>query len=201
VAIDRDVASIYDVWQVHGSDVIAIDKPRDLSQDSIKADAIITNKPGITLFMRFADCVPILLYDRELRAVGIIHAGWQGTVALIVQHTVDAMARWYGSDPGNLIAGIGPSIGPDHYEVGEDVAKPAMEVFNSDAELVLEKRNGCWYFDLWKANEILLRRSGVKNIEQSNECTACDTHLWYSHRAEKGQTGRFAGLIGLMDNG
>jgi copper oxidase (laccase) domain-containing protein len=80
-ALDRPVESIFDSWQVHGREVICVDRPRPLDAPHPKADAILTDRPEITLFMRFADCVPILLYDPVRRVAGMVHAGWQGTVS------------------------------------------------------------------------------------------------------------------------
>ena len=90
---ERPVESIFDVWQVHSAEVIAADRPRPLQQAHQKADAIVTDRPEITLFMRFGDCVPILFFDPIRRIVAIAHAGWQGTVAKIVQATVQDDAR------------------------------------------------------------------------------------------------------------
>ncbi|HPO58821.1 MAG TPA: laccase domain-containing protein, partial [Anaerolineaceae bacterium] len=103
----------------------------------------------------------------------------------------------YGSRPGDLLAGIGPSIGPDHYEVGPDVVARVRSSFNGDANQLLCSREGRVYFDLWAANRLTLEKAGVKNIETAGLCTACDTTHWFSHRAEKGKTGRFGAAIAL----
>jgi len=196
-AIQRPVESGFDVWQVHGVNVIATDRPRPLDASHEKADAILTSSPEITLYMRFADCVPILLYDPVKRVVGMVHAGWQGTVEQICRYTVEKMQSVYGSRPGDLLAGIGPSIGPDHYEVGPDVVARVRSSFNGDAKQLLCSREGRVYFDLWAANRLTLEKAGVKNIETAGLCTACDTTHWFSHRAEKGKTGRFGAAIAL----
>lgn len=192
----RIVESIYDVWQVHGTEVICTNSPRPLDAAHIQADAILTDSPDITLFMRFADCVPILFYDPVKKVVGMAHAGWQGTVKKIARVTVDAMRENYGSKPENILAGIGPSIGADHYQVGKDVAERAASAF-SDTDGILIKRNDNVYLDLWEANYRTLWDAGVRNIQVAGVCTACDTSKWFSHRAEKGSTGRFGAMIGL----
>jgi hypothetical protein len=189
--------SIFDVWQVHSADAVCADAPRPLHEPYQKADIILTDKPDVTLFMRFADCVPILVHDPVRDVAGIAHAGWLGTVRDVAGATVNTMRERYGSNPADVIACIGPSIGPDHYEVGEDVIAQVKGTFGGESEGMLPPRNGRFYFDLWKANRSLLERAGVTRIELAGICTACRTDDWYSHRAEKGKTGRFGALISL----
>jgi YfiH family protein len=182
------------VRQIHSADVIVADHPVDALQ---QGDAIITNTRGLLLLMRFADCVPILLADPVKQVIGIAHAGWQGTVKEVAFHAARAMEKKFQSNPSDIFAGIGPSIGPDHYVVGEDVIERVKSVFHAHVEDILIKDADGVKLDLWKANAISLRRAGVKNIEQSGICTACNTADWYSHRAEAGKTGRFAAVIGM----
>lgn len=196
-ALGIEVASIFDVWQVHSDRVLFSDKPRPLDQPHEKADAIVTNNPSVTLFMRFADCVPVLLYDPVHRVIGLIHAGWKGTVQKIASKTVRFMMENFGTKPVDILAGIGPSIGVDHYIIREDVAREVQESFGGKAGQILQATNGVIHFDLWSANEILLREVGVKSIQVAQQCTACDLERWFSHRAEQGNTGRFAALIKL----
>jgi len=110
------------------------------------------------------------------------------------------MQERYGSNPVDILACIGPSIGPDHYEVGEDVIQRAKQLFSEDSHQVLHAYGNSIHFDLWKANQLLLQRAGVTQIEIAGICTACHTEDWYSHRAEKGKTGRFGALISLAVN-
>lgn len=189
--LQRPVDSIFDVWQVHGNQVICTDTPRDLNGGHQKADAIFTDKEEITLFMRFADCVPIVLFEPQKRVVGIVHAGWQGTVNAVVVKAVESIRERYGVEPGKLMAGIGPSIGPDHYQVRADVSDQVLKTFGASSSELLTSSDGNLFLNLWKANELLLRRAGVAKIETSEICTACNTEDWYSHRKEKGKTGRF----------
>lgn len=195
--IQRPVETIFDSWQVHGDYVLITNRPRPLDEPHTKADAIVTNRPEVTLLMRFADCVPILFYDPAHAVVGIAHAGWQGTVKKIAAAVIRTMAEAYGSQPEEVIAGIGPSIGPDHYEVGEDVIARVWQSFGADAPEVLIHANGRVKFDLWKANRLVLEQAGVRQIEVAGLCTACHNHDWYSHRKEAGRTGRFAAVIAL----
>jgi len=197
----RPVESIFDVWQVHGTEIICADEPRPLNAPHQKADAILTNRPGISLFMRFADCVPILLYDPVKRVVGIVHAGWQGTVNKIAALTIRAMQKQYGSYPPYIFAGIGPSIGPDHYEVGPEVMTMVRKAFGETADLLISQKDRKPHFDLWKANILALNDEGVEHIILSSICTTCNSSDWYSHRGEHGRTGRFAAIIALSDQG
>jgi YfiH family protein len=130
--------------------------------------------------------------------VGVAHAGWMGTLRDVAAATVQAMQKEYGSNPADILAGIGPSIGPDHYEVGADVILQVMQKFGDDSDQVLQSHHGHIHFDLWRANRMLLERAGVGRIEVAGLCTACNTRDWFSHRAEKGRTGRFGALISLM---
>jgi hypothetical protein len=148
--------------------------------------------------MRFADCVPILFHDPRKGVIGVAHAGWVGTLRDVATATINAMAKQYGSNPADIIAGIGPSIGPDHYEVGADVILQVMQKFGDESEQLLKSHNGKIHFDLWKTNRLLLEKAGVEKIEVAEICTACNTDDWFSHRAEKGRTGRFGALITLQ---
>ena len=195
--VGRVPESIYDVWQVHSTDVIFTTGSRPDSVRHRKADAILTDRPEVTLFMRFGDCVPILLHDPVRRVVGIAHAGWMGTVNGIVTETVKTMQSVYRCNPDNILAGIGPSIAVHHYEVGPEVVEQVNTAFSQDASELLIHKGESTQFDLWRANQILLEKMGVRNIEISGLCTACDLQDWYSHRGEMGTTGRFGALIAL----
>ena len=197
-AMGCDPASIHDVWLVHGTDIVYADEPRPLEQPSLRADIIFTDNPHVTLFMRFGDCVPILFHDPQKKVIGIAHAGWMGTVRGVVMSAVEGMQAHYGCKPENIVAGIGPSIGVDHYEVGENVITQFQELFKHDADQMLQSRNGSTYLDLWTANAIQLKNAGVEQIEISGVCTACHLDDWFSHRAEKGKTGRFGALMALQ---
>jgi YfiH family protein len=195
-ALGLQLSSAFDVWQVHSAEVVIADAPR-ASRPIVQADALLTRRPGVTLFMRFADCVPVLLFDPASGAIGLIHAGWLGTVRKTVSAAIRAMVHSFGTAPKDIIAGIGPSIGPDHYAVREDVVGQVRESLGRDAEAHLHARNGKIHLDLWSVSRALLEAEGVRHIEMAGLCTACDTAEWFSHRAEVGKTGRFGGLISL----
>jgi len=186
----------------HGSDV-AIVSQKEYGQYVGPVDGLITSEPGCGLTMNYADCAPIFLYDPDRNTIGLGHAGWRGAVKDLPGAMVRAMQRAYGSDPAELIAGIGPCIGPCCYEVGEPVITAVRSSFGDADTLLLisddENKDGLAEarpnFDLPEANRRQLARAGVKSIELSNLCTACRTDLFYSHRAEKGRTGRFGSLL------
>ena len=198
-ALGRVPESIHDVWQVHSADVIYADAPRSLDTPYQKADVMLTDNPQVTLFMRFADCTPILLYDPKKRVIGIVHSGWLGTVLGAACAAVQAMQERYASNPADILAAIGPAIGPDHYEVGEDVITQVQDAFGAEAQSLLERHGESTHFNLWRANQLLLAKAGVGQIEIAGICTACHTDDWFSHRAEKGKTGRFGALIALQN--
>jgi len=196
-ALGCDPASLFDVWQVHSSDVVCAQAPRLPGESYRQAYIILTGRPEVTLFMRFADCVPILMYDPHKGIIAIAHAGWMGTLGDVATTTVKAICKNYGSHPADIVAGIGPSIGPDHYEIGADVILQVMQKFGDESELFLNSHQGKIHFNLWETNRYLLERAGVGQIEVAGLCTACNTGDWFSHRAEKGRTGRFGALISL----
>jgi polyphenol oxidase len=192
----RTAESLHEVWQVHSADVVDAREPR--GQAALRqADAMITSNPNVTLLMRFADCVPVLLYDPGRQVIGLVHAGWLGTVRKAVVHAVQALWASYGSHPADLLAALGPSIGPDHYAVGEDVLGAVREALGPSAEEAMTVRQGRVHLDLWLANRRLLEGEGVSSIEEAGLCTACHPQDWYSHRGEGGKTGRFGALMAL----
>jgi len=196
-ALGRRPDSIYDVWLVHGTDIVYADSPRSLEEPPERADIMLTDNPAVSLFMRFADCVPLFFHDPVKQVIGLAHAGWMGTVTGVAKKTVEGMSSRYGSRPQDIIAGIGPSICVDHYEVGQDVLNPFRDFYQKEAEQVIQIRNGKTYLDLWKANELQFREAGVEQIQVAGLCTACHLEDWFSHRAEHGKTGRFGALLAL----
>ena len=196
-ALGRDPESIFDVWQVHGTTTSCAVEPRHPNSHEDKADIIFTDQSDVTLYMRFADCTPLLFVDPVKRVVGLAHAGWQGTVQNVAGAAVTAMRDRYGTQPADIYAAIGPAIGADHYEVGDNVIDAVRDSFGDYAEMLLPKVGERRHFDLWAANRLQLEQAGVLKIESANLCTACQTDDWFSHRQERGKTGRFGVLMGL----
>ena len=151
-------------------------------------DALITDTPGICLMVLLADCVPILFYDPVRRVVGAAHAGWKGTVRLIGRKVVQAMGTSFGCAPSDVLAGIGPSIGPCCYEVGP-------EVISQVEDDLVDDRN---HLNLWEANRRQLMEAGLLagNIEVAGICTLCNADRFFSERHTSG-TGRFGAGIAL----
>ena len=196
-AVGRKPETMYDVWQVHSARIICVEKPRPVDIEHQQADAILTDNPEVTLFMRFADCVPIFLFDPKMMVVGLVHAGWRGTVKKIASAAINSMIMNYGSNRENILAGIGPSISAAHYHIGQDVEEMVSVAFATDADKLLCEDNGKVTFNLWEANRILLKQAGLGKIEVSGLCTASNPDDWFSYRGESHHTGRFGALIGL----
>lgn len=181
---------------IHGNRVLAATTENIAELRAQKADALITAEPGLTLTMRFADCTPLLFFDPVHRSVGLAHAGWRGTMQNVVGAVVTAMGTEFGSCPADIRLVIGPSLGPCCYQVQADVFEAAVASFEDPAVLFEEREQGL-YFDMWQANARQARRAGLTQVVVSRLCTACHTAEFFSHRAEKGRTGRFGAFLGL----
>jgi YfiH family protein len=171
----------------------------ETSPDDLKdTDALITNEKGIGIAVMSADCVTILLYDKKNKAIGAVHSGWRGTVAHILEKTLHEMQNVFNTKGEDLIAGIGPSVCQDAYEVGEEVVSEVKQAFGHDSELMITQPNNKAKLDLWKANAHQLLEFGVapENIEISNLCTVKNNGNFFS--ARKGDSGRFAAGIMLV---
>ncbi|MEA3309507.1 MAG: peptidoglycan editing factor PgeF [Chloroflexota bacterium] len=191
--ISRD--QIISPHQVHGCRVARVG--RSQGGAIIPAtDALITNEPGVALLLRFADCTPVLFYDPVHQAAALAHAGWRGAAAGIVMETVQALGEAFGSRSEELWAGVGPAIGPEHYAVGPEVIA-AIQATLPPAVQIAAQRNGQQYLNLPGAVAAQLQAAGVGVIERSGLYTAGHTDEWYSHRAERGNTGRFGVLVML----
>jgi YfiH family protein len=179
------------------SDTVAVVSEADWGVRFRDTDALVTASPGVYLALRFADCVPILMYDPVRRVVGMTHAGWRGTLALITQKTARTMMERFGCRPGDLVVGIGPSLGPCCAEMGDEVVAQTRAVFGAEADALLIPGPRKLHLDLWAANRVQLEAIGVRQIEVSDICTVCHVTDYFSHRAEQGKTGRFGAVIGI----
>jgi YfiH family protein len=179
---------LFSAYQVHGRSVVVVDASAD---GRPRGDVLITSYPHKTLMLRYADCTPVLLADTRRRAVAVVHAGWRGSAVLAAEAAVSGLAEVFGSDPRDLVAGIGPAIGPCCYTVGDDV----VSAFADRPQLLHDGR-----LDLWEANRLALIEAGVPadQIEVAGICTQCESDRFFSHRANNGQpAGRFGALIRL----
>lgn len=172
-------------------------------QDYSDVDGMITNVPGIVLVTSYADCVPLYFVDPVRKAIGLSHSGWKGTVGHIGQKTVWKMHEVYGSEPKDIVAAIGPSICQSCYEVSDDVAEAFRANFTADeaADILLDKGNGKYQLDLWKANWYVLTDAGIlpEYLSVTDLCTACHPDLLWSHRKTNGQRGGLAAFLSLID--
>ncbi|MBI2834859.1 MAG: peptidoglycan editing factor PgeF [Acidobacteria bacterium] len=186
------------VRQVHGAHVLIVSRSNVPSLGSASADALVTDDPAVALAVRVADCVAILAADARTGVVAAAHAGWRGTAAGVGLAAIEAMTR-LGARPDEVVAAIGPSIGPCCYEVGDEVAA----AFQHEAARLggvggwFRRSEGKLRLDLWTATTDQLARAGVRreNVHLSGLCTAMNLDLFFSYRAEGSVTGRMAGVI------
>jgi len=180
---------------VHGADVAVVGRA-DHGRYVGPVDGLITAEPGCGLTMNYADCAPIFIYDPRQQAIGLGHAGWKGAVADLPGALARAMVQAFGSRPAELLAAVGPAIGPCCYEVGEPVSSAVYQAFPQADELLRPAgRDDKRFFDLPLANARRLAAAGIERIEMPGLCTACRTDLFFSHRAEAGRTGRFGAVF------
>nr|WP_312577274.1 peptidoglycan editing factor PgeF [Sedimentibacter sp.] len=159
-------------------------------------DGLITDKQNIILSTSHADCTPIFFYDPVRRVIGMAHAGWRGTVKNIAGNMIQKFAEDFNSNPKDIIAVIGPSLGQCCFEVDKDVAEIILST-NKDYEEFMEIKGIKYHFDLWAINKYILLSQGLKseNIEISGLCTKCNNDLFFSHRGQKGKRGLMSGII------
>jgi len=162
-------------------------------------DGVITDQPGAALMTFSADCPLMLVFDPRRRAVGLAHGGWRGVVAGVTRRLVETMRVELGCQPADLLAGIGPSAGPESYEVREDVYEAAAGLPQRDA--LFPRRDGRMCFDLWAANRAQLESAGVRPeaIELAGVCTMSEAELFYSFRRDGPGCAHFALMAGLLE--
>ena len=172
-------------------------RPRDYSD----VDALITNVPGLPLTVFSADCGTVLLYDPVHQAIGAVHAGWRGCAAGIVEKTVAAMGAAYGSRPAELLAALGPCIGPCCFETDGDVPEAMQAALGADADAYIMVKGPKFHVDLAGLNRQWLLRAGLlpERIEVSGICTACRPDLFWSHRKMGDQRGVQVAVISLKE--
>ncbi len=182
--------------QVHGGRIAVLE--REPAEPLLPGcDAAVTNLPGLGLMVFSADCPLVLLYAARTRVLAVVHASWRCTVAGLTRRTVEQMCGRFGVDPEGLYAGVGPSAGPECYEVGPEVYDRAAGL--PDREACFVRREGRLCFDLWEANVQWLVSAGVRRerIELAGLCTMCERELLYSYRREGPGCGHF-GLLAAI---
>jgi YfiH family protein len=200
-AFNLEMAQFFVVNQVHGKEILTIDRPLAdiIVPEPPQFDAIITDQPGVAIGIKTADCVPIFFVDKVKRIIGVAHAGWRGTALSIAAKLVDTLITGFGCRTDDLIAAIGPAIGPCCYQVDEPVfnamrGHKGRETFVSSAQA-----KGKWMLDLPLANKMQIIGRGIldRNIYTAGCCTSCNRDMFYSHRGEGENTGRQLNFIML----
>jgi YfiH family protein len=184
--------------QNHSANIRIIRSEDEVKEGITRTDALITQLPQICISVLVADCVPILFYDPEKKVVAAAHAGWRGTVESLAVKVVETMKREFISDPATILAGLGPSIGPNSYVVGDEVIRAVKSNIHLDPEQVLLDNQGSKArFDLWAANRMQLEYSGLQSnhIEEARIDTYSACELFFSARKLGNPCGRFAGGI------
>ncbi|HID31162.1 MAG TPA: peptidoglycan editing factor PgeF [Desulfobacterales bacterium] len=204
-ALGIPLASVTTAKQIHDGHVKVVSEAlrgrgSTNYQGAVNAtDAMVTDTENTCLMILLADCVPILFYDPSKRVIGAAHAGWRGTLRFVAHNTVKVFREDFGCSPEDIVVGIGPSIGPCCYQVGQDVVSQVQHVLGARQHCIsLKSANGKGYFDLWTANLKQLIQAGIpeKNIELAKICTRHHPEVFFSHRHEKRKTGRFgAGIV------
>ena len=197
-AVGVDVNRVVASGQIHGDHVAVVDE-RQAGQRLADTDGLVTCTSNLPLLLFFADCVPLLFYDPVRRVIGLSHAGWKGTFRSIGPRTLSVMQHAFGTDPEDCLVGIGPSIGPDDYEVDEPVMTEIQSRWPSTDSFARAGRPGHWMLNLWEWNRQQMVEAGVSdsNIVLGGISTAQHSDLFFSHRASGGKAGRFGVLMTL----
>jgi len=169
--------------------------------DFTDVDGLMTNVPGIVLVTFFADCVPLYFYDPVKNAIALSHAGWRGTLMEIGAITLDKMAKTFGSNPRDILIGIGPSICKNCFETGKEVSNLFLDKFDFASDFIVDSKTDSdkSHIDLWNMNKQILINAGVleQNIELPDICTMCNTDLFYSHRIMGWNRGNMVAFLSL----
>ena len=223
LAAGKKILGLVTLRQIHSSLTWRVDA-EDLTKELPReGDGLMTDTPGLLIGVQTADCIPVLLADRKKRAVAAFHAGWRGTVARIVEKGVGRMRLEFGSEPEDLMAAIGPGIGPCCYAIGGEVREQFESQFSYASELFREVSGSDeirdkdsmlsltarapghsdlkpgLHLDLAEANRRQLLAAGLKEsaVHLTSQCTGCQTDRFFSHRMEQGFTGRMMSVIGV----
>ena len=204
-AIGADGDKLAKTNQVHGGKVrvvTAADWKRDpYDRVDYEADGLMTDTPGVVLLIYSADCIPVLLYDPVRRVIAAVHAGWRGTAAGIAATAVSRMVEVYDCRPEDILAAVGPGIGPCCFETHEDVPNAMMAAVSSAAlPYIKVLENGKFSLDLKGINAKLLTRAGLEpeHIAVCQDCTACMSEKYWSHRRMGNNRGSMAAAIQLL---
>jgi len=209
---ERDAVLPYYVvqpHQVHGCEIREVLRANTARDELEGVDALVTNVPGVAISVRTADCIPVLLYDPVHKAVAAVHDGWRGTVQRLCQQVIVRMGELYGTDACDLLAVIGPGIGPESFQVGQEVADafaaagfPMAEILRDCGPKAPTADNpmaGGLHIDLWRANQWLLEQAGVRSVQVAGICTYKENDRFFSARREGTKCGRIINVIKLKN--
>lgn len=189
------------VNQCHGTDILVINEPNsDFSHfQKLQCDGIVTNQPGVMVAVGVADCLPLLLLDPVKKVAAALHAGWKGTAGNIAAKGVETLVKIFGSNPGDILAALGPCIKSCCYEVDEPVRKAFSDGGHAWDRFTVENGAGKWRLDLAAANREQLMAANVREdkIESAPHCVSCQHDWFFSYRRDEGETGRQAGFMML----
>jgi hypothetical protein len=182
------------VNQVHGDEIFVIKSHGSYfsSREELNYDAIVTNRENLAICIKTADCVPVFIVDKVKKVIAVVHAGWKGTALEISAKVIRLMQSQYRSQPQDILAAIGSSIGKCCYEVDAVVADAFRQHKHSSSFLFPGSGENKWMLDLVEANRRQILEAGVgeNNIEVSGYCTTCNQDMFFSHRGSGGITGR-----------
>ncbi len=204
-AVGTDADALVKNQQVHSTIIRPVTRADVMESPetpgTFEADGLITDEPGVCLTIFSGDCIPILLYDPVRRCAAAAHAGWRGAAAGIAARAVEAM-RDLGCRPENILAAIGPGIGPCCFETHADVPAGLRASLGAEAEAFIRPlpKSGKFSVDLKGANARWLERTGLtrEHIAVCPACTACNLDIFWSHRVQGGRRGSMAAMIQLL---
>lgn len=202
-----DPTTLVTAHQVHGNSVGVVPQVKAGTGSAPgsglfgKYDSLVTGDPHVAVMMTHADCLAVILCDPQTRSVGVVHAGWRGTVANVSGTAVQTMVNAFAAGPEQILAFIGPGICRSCYAVGDEVLEGWRDSMPVGGERAQSKANGQWHFDIAEANWLQLRAAGLRPdaIDRSGICTRCNGERWFSHRGQGPRTGRFASIITIVE--
>jgi YfiH family protein len=199
--MDIDPATVAQAQLVHNNHIqmVTEQSPTGFTHKFGETDGLVTNVVNRPLFIPVADCAAVAFFDPQQRVIGLLHAGWKGIVHKIISAMITTMHTIYGSDPSDILVGVSPCLGPCCYEVREDFIHTLTSAFPTKAEdFFIPQADGTIHFDMWATLRWQLAECGITLFEGPTICTACRVDEFYSHRKERGKTGRFASTIVLQ---
>jgi purine-nucleoside/S-methyl-5'-thioadenosine phosphorylase / adenosine deaminase len=201
-----DGQRLYLARQVHGAQGVQVLDQTPAVVRPQEADYLFTDRPGVTVAVITADCVPLLMADPKGRGVAAVHAGWRGLVAGVIGTAVRSLGE-VGGRPEDLVAGLGPCIGPCCFEVGQEVVEAFVEAFPSHPDIVVPAQSGPTPFpkphvNLWRAARTALEEAGLDpaHIADPPGCTLCDPERFYSYRRDGARIGQQLAYISPDEN-